>query len=253
MPFKINVVTDEKELKALFRLRYKVYCTEWGFEKPEDHPDGIETDIYDQHSVHFALKDETERIIGAVRLILDSPEGFPLEKHCELDIDKEALPRNTLAEVSRLAISKDFRRRKEDKFIYGPDEERRIIGNVSYPQNYSSKFYHRRFNDKNRDPYVAPRQSPSHNDRRSRHELVVRIYQAIYHECKRRPLTHLYAVMGKGLLNLFRRIGMNFFKPIGDPVDYHGIRTPFLGEIARLEEEDFESSPQLKEEFTRGL
>jgi N-acyl-L-homoserine lactone synthetase len=254
MPFKVFVATEEKDLKAIFRLRYHVYCIEWDFEKPDDHPDGIETDAYDEHSIHIGIKDDNDRVVGAMRLILDSSEGFPLEKSCELDFDKDTLPRDKLAEISRLAISKDYRRRKEDKFIYGPDEERRIIGSFNYNQNYSSKFYYRRFDDKDRDSYAAPRQSSSHNDRRSRHEILFQLYVKMYVECKKRSITHVYAVMGKGLLNLLRKQGLkNFFKPIGDAVDFHGIRTPFLGDIEKLEQEDFENSPQLKEEFTRDL
>ena len=35
----------------VFKLRYKVYAEEWGFERKEDHPGEIEMDEYDDHSL----------------------------------------------------------------------------------------------------------------------------------------------------------------------------------------------------------
>ena len=34
-------------LSDINRLRFQVYVNEWGFEKPEDHPGGVEQDDYD--------------------------------------------------------------------------------------------------------------------------------------------------------------------------------------------------------------
>jgi N-acyl amino acid synthase of PEP-CTERM/exosortase system len=78
------------------------------------------------------------------------------------------------------------------------------------------------------------------------------LYKAVYHESKRRQLTHWYAVMTKGLIILLNRFGFKFH-PIGDPVDYHGIRTPYLGEIQKIEEEVEAQKPEIYGEFTRGL
>jgi len=79
MPFKVSPVSDEKELTEIFRLRYKIYCLEWGFEKPESYANGILTDIYDDYSLHFAVRDYSNKIVGAIRLILYSEVGFPIE------------------------------------------------------------------------------------------------------------------------------------------------------------------------------
>ena len=107
MGFIVDKVLDDSGLKEIYRLRYKVYVEECGFERPENHPDGIEIDEFDKNSIHFAAKDNSKNIIGTVRLILNSQIGFPIEEHCKLNINKDELPRNHLAEISRLAISKN--------------------------------------------------------------------------------------------------------------------------------------------------
>ena len=239
MGFIVDKVLDDSGLKEIYRLRYKVYVEEWGFERPENHPDGIEIDEFDKNSVHFATKNENENIIGTVRLILNSPIGFPIEKRCKLNINKDELPRNHLAEISRLAISKQYRRRGEDKFIYGPEEERREIIDTG-----DTKQYQRRAEDKYRSGELY--------ERRREPDLVLSLYKAIYHESKRRNITHWYAVMTKGLYILLKRFGIDF-EPIGQPVDYHGIRTPYLGDIKKIEHEVSIKNPELYEEFTRGI
>ena len=259
MGFIVDKVLDDSGLKEIYRLRYKVYVEEWGFERPENHPDGIEIDEFDKNSIHFAAKDNSKNIIGTVRLILNSQVGFPIEEHCKLNINKDELPRNHLAEISRLAISKNkdelprnnlaeisglviskqFRRRAEDKFIYGPEEERREIIDTG-----DTKQYQRRAEDKYHPGELY--------ERRRGPDLVLSLYRAIYHESKRRNITHWYAVMTKGLYILLKRFGIDF-EPIGQPVDYHGIRTPYLGDIKKIEHEVSIKNPELYEEFTRGI
>lgn len=263
MPFKVSLVTDEKELAAVFKLRYKVYCQEWGFEKPENYPDRLEMDDYDKNSLHFAAKDDSGKIVGTVRLILGSSQGFPAEKYCEIDTDRNKIPGERIAEISRLAISREYRKRSEDKYIYGPDEERRTIGG-GFEQSFkfqnnkrgyqNNKSNYRRADDRYRyNKYAAPRaRNGEQSDRRSKHELITSLYKAIYHESKRRELTHWYAVMTKGLLIFLKKFGFSF-DPIGDPVDYHGIRTPYLGVIKKIEEEVQNNNPEVYAEFTRDL
>ena len=89
-------------------------------------------------------------------------------------------------------------------------------------------------------------------EKRNRHEIVTSLYKAVYHESKRRRLTHLYAVMTKGLVILLKRYGIRF-RAIAEPVDYHGIRTPYLGKIQKIEQEVLEEKPEIYKEFTAGL
>jgi N-acyl-L-homoserine lactone synthetase len=252
MSLIVNLVSDEKELNSIYRLRYKVYCYEWGFEKPENHPDEIVTDIYDHNALHFAVKNERQKVVAAISLILNSSEGFPAEKYCELDIAPDDLPRESIAEISRLVIHRDYRRRSEDKYIYGPDEERRSIGSFNFPPSYSvNRTNFRRAEDKYRHKR-ARRTNESFSERRKRHEVMINLYKAIYQESKRRKITHWYAVMTKGIVILLDKFGFTF-KAIGDPVDYHGIRTPYLGDIEKIEQGMFNSNKELYEEMQKDL
>lgn len=253
MSLMVSHAFHEEELAEIFKLRYKVYCLEWGFENPGNHSDRIIKDKYDNNSIHFVARDDSQRIAGAVMLILNSSEGYPIEKYCELDIDTSELPKKTLAEISRLVIHRDFRRRKEDKYIYGPDEERRSIGSFNFPQQYQyHKIYHRRAEDKYRSRYSSRRSSESQVDRRRRHEVLIELYKAVYRESKQRQITHWYAVMTKGIVTLLNKFGFSF-DAIGDPVDYHGVRTPYLAEIEKLEQEMSSRNPELYEEFTKDI
>lgn len=253
MSLIVKNAQNEQDLSEIYKLRYKVFCLEWGFEKPDNHSGRIVTDVYDANAVHFAAYDENLKTIGAIMLIPDSSEGFPLEKYCELDINADELPRDSLAEISRMVIHRDYRRRSEDKYIYGPDEERRSIGSFHFQQSYPNhKVQHRRADDKYRSRQPARRSSEFYGDRRRRHEVIMSLYKAVYRESKRRRLTHWYAVMTKGIVNLLNRFGFSF-EAIGDPVDYNGIRTPYLTEIARLEQDMEARNPELYEEFTKNL
>lgn len=249
MPFKVNTVSDEKELTEIYRLRYKIYCLEWGFEKPENYANGILTDIYDDHALHFAVKDHSNKIVGAIRLILYSEQGFPIEKYCNLDINKDEIPREKIAEVSRMAIHRDFRKRAEDKYIYGPDEERRSIGSFDFSGN---SLYNRRFKDRHRYKSNNLRAGASQNEMRKNHEIIISLYKVAYQESKRRQLSCWYAVMTKGIVTLLDKFGLKF-NAIGDPVDYHGIRTPYFGEISKIEQEMSNKDPELYNEFVRDL
>ncbi|RJQ46006.1 MAG: GNAT family N-acetyltransferase [Nitrospiraceae bacterium] len=249
MSFTVNIVSDAKELTEIFRLRYKVHCLEWGFEKPENYPDGLLTDNYDHHALHFTARDDhSQKLVGAIRLLFDKGEGFPIEKYCELDINTNEIPREKISEISRTVIHRDYRRRTEDKYIYGPDEERRSIGSFAYSHNYS---YARRYEDRQKYKPNAHRVN-TQIERRERHEIIISLFKAIYRESKRRELTHWYAVMTKGIVALLDKFGLAF-KEIGDPVDYHGIRTPYISELRKIEEEMSVKDPKLYEEFSRGL
>ena len=208
------------ELHRIYALRYQVYCKEWGFERPEDHPGGLEMDEFDPHSVHFIETFDDDRIIGTVRIILDSPAGFPIERHCKPDIDLKRLNRQRIGEISRLAISKGVRRRSEDSFIYKSEPE-------------------------------GPLEQPV-EDRRSRQLFIMNLYKCIYTESKRLGITHWIAVMSKGLYLILKRAGIEF-SPIGAEVYYHGWRTPYIGVISAIEEQMAKRNPELLRELSEEL
>ena len=107
----------------VFRIRHQVYCEDLSYESVT--PDGRERDEYDRHSKHLLLRTAKTGVrVGCTRLILPRPEqpSFPLpfERTCAATIDRRlidpaALPRDSIAEVSRLAVVREFRRRKGEE------------------------------------------------------------------------------------------------------------------------------------------
>jgi len=217
-----KVVLKGPELEETFRLRYRVYCEERGFERPEDHPDGLEVDRFDVHARHFASYNSGGNMVGTVRIILHSDEGFPIERNCRLDEDRPLCEAARFGEISRLALSKDIRRRAEDAYIYS--------GLV---------------------PPVEEALTTS-DDRRRRHEIVIGMYKLLYMESKRMGLTHWYTVMSKGLHTLLGRLGI-VFRPIGPEQYYHGLRTPYMGDISEIERNVLRMNPAFYEEATGEL
>jgi len=221
--FKFKKVTGEDELKEIFKLRYKVYCEEWGFENPSEHPERLEFDEFDKHSIHFAaIEEDANQLIGTVRIILNSEKGFPIERHCKIDTDLTHIKRDKIGEISRLAISKVYRRRLEDHFTY----------------EAISKTYQ----DLHKVPY----------ERRRRQEIVIGLYKCIYVESKRIGLTHWYAIMGQGLFLLLQRMGIAF-KSIGPEINYHGVRKPYVGHVEEMEKTLSKENPELFKEFAGEL
>lgn len=215
-------ITAKSELKESFRLRYRVYIEERGFERREDHPGGIEVDLYDKHSVHFAAFNDKGNVIGTARIILYSEDGFPLEKNCVLNGGTSMPDRRLIGEVSRLAVSKDYRRRAEDHFIYDEDGD-------------------------------APPDLPAtYEERRRRHEIVIGLYKLVYIESKKMALTHWYTAMGKGLFLLLTKMGV-IFDSIGPAINYHGLRTPYLGDIAAIEKKVLTLNPAFFQETNKEL
>ncbi|WP_297358872.1 PEP-CTERM/exosortase system-associated acyltransferase [Thauera sp.] len=119
--FRIDAAIDEALKDDVFRIRHSVYCEDLQFE-PES-PDGREIDVYDAHSVHCLLSTSTmpRQPVGCARLVLANPQDpdapLPFELTCAsaLDrsiIDPAKLPRERIAEISRLAVHRSYRRRK---------------------------------------------------------------------------------------------------------------------------------------------
>lgn len=217
-----KILPGDPLLLEVFRLRYKVYVEEWGFERGEDHPGGMERDPYDDHSVHFVVRRKGERrIIGTVRMILNSEHGFPIEKHCTLDRDLSVLDRDGFGEISRLAISKEYSRRTTDS-VY---RDRAPVTAEMFRQMYGGK-------------------------RRIENDIVLGLYRCICVESLERGNEYLLAVMARGLVTLLRRVGI-VFEAIGPEQNYHGMRTPYLGRVETMLEELSRRNPDLYSRFLK--
>jgi N-acyl amino acid synthase of PEP-CTERM/exosortase system len=207
-------------LKAICQLRYQVYVNEWAFERPEDHANGLERDEYDQHSIHlYACAKHSDDVIGAIRFILGSERPLPIERHFEISQFPSGIRRERFAEISRLAVSKEFRCRAIEHAIFGTEQH--LVSHMQ-PTVVHNRGFRRRYE----------------------HQLVRGLYLSLYRESKLRGVTHWFAVMAKGLYVILRRWGISF-EQIGPARDYHGLRAPYLVSIKSIENSLSKHNPAL--------
>ena len=231
--FKFVEVDSEFLKKEIYKLRYDVYVSEFGFEKKESHPSGLEKDIYDSHSVELAaieqINAETQKVIGTIRLILHSEHGFPIENAAPLDFTIKKTPIDKIAEISRLAISKDFRRLQGDG-LYGVKSYLKVSAGDIPPH----------------------RKSPQNAKVRIQPYLIWGLFKELYQVSKKLGITHWYMITEKKLWYALKRFNF-IFRQIGEPVDYHGMRIPYLGIIAEIEQNLIKKNMDFYQDFLVGL
>ena len=104
------VQATDAALHAMQRLRYEVYCLEQRFVDAAHCADGRESDEYDLHAIHFAAATDRSDVVATLRLVLDSPFGFPLEVHAPGLLDgRPREKRARTGEISRLIIASRYR------------------------------------------------------------------------------------------------------------------------------------------------
>lgn len=197
------LATTPEQREQAFRIRYQVYCREFSFERPEEHPDGLETDAYDAQSIHCLLVHQpSSRAAGCVRLVLpdqrDPYTPLPFEKHCMNSLDRSIADpllanRDAIGEISRLAVIGEFRRRRnEDRTPEGDSEAAGF-----------SLIEQRQF------PFIA-----------------VGLYLSAASTGMLSGLEGVFAMMEPRLARHLSRYGIRFTQ-VGQVIDYHGPRAPF--------------------------
>lgn len=118
--FEIIPAVDAQTCDVAHAIRHAVYCEDLHFEPLR--PDRRERDEYDSHALHCLLRHrQSDQFMGVTRLVLPPPEPtggpLPFERTCGSVLyrdlfDPARLPRERIAEVSRLAVLREFRRRR---------------------------------------------------------------------------------------------------------------------------------------------
>lgn len=228
--FRFGLVQDKEVLKDTFRIRHEVYVEEFGFEKINDHPNGLETDDYEENSIHFACLNESDSVVGTIRLVLNSDKGFPIEHAVVTNFVGKKPKESKIGEISRLTVSRDLRRRKEDG-MYGVESYLKKKEGGILPDDGSIS------------EEMQGRKNPI---------IVLGLYQVMYHESKRRGITHWYMITDKKLFYALKKYGF-LFHQIGDSVEYHGERTPYLGILEEIENTLMENNPDMLKIMLTGL
>jgi N-acyl amino acid synthase of PEP-CTERM/exosortase system len=107
--FRFLVATTPSMIEAVHRLRYQVYVEEYGYEKVEDHPGGLEKDKFDPFSILIAALDKTDNVVGTIRIILNSAVGLPALKLVESHYQDKNPASPKIVEVSRFALTRSLR------------------------------------------------------------------------------------------------------------------------------------------------
>jgi len=219
--FDTRLADHPEMMEAAYALRYQVYCLERKFENPNEHSTGLETDQYDAHAIQGVLFHRpTDRPIGTVRMILpaDNAEGaLPIEQLLDENgfnlSDFVDIPNSV--EVSRFAISKEFRRRWTDDLM--------VAAHPLSPQDAS----------------------------RQANLAFLSMVQFVLRQSIERRVLYWTAVMEPMLLRMLARMGIHF-RPIGPVVDHHGLRQPSWSYIPTVLEELKFEHPDYWQVVTNG-
>jgi N-acyl amino acid synthase of PEP-CTERM/exosortase system len=144
----------------------------------------------------------TNEVGGCVRLILPSCNNLLPIQHL-VDTDTRNLlrvyPADRIAEVSRYAVSKTFRRR---------------VGDCEYAEAASEHLRGR-------------------EDRRLGSHITLGLLVGVAKLSAEHNILYLCAVMAPSLLRLFGKLGLHF-DPLGSTIGYHGVRQPCIANVQDL-------------------
>jgi N-acyl amino acid synthase of PEP-CTERM/exosortase system len=200
--FSVDFAVTPEQKRKIFSIRYNVYCNEFKYQAPEDYPDQQEIDEFDDHSLHCLITHKNSGTpAGCVRLVptvgINSASLLPFEKHCAESLDYQFindlhLERQTVCEISRLAVDGIFRRRTGESLT--------------------------RFGD------VL---SFTDQEQRTFSLIAVAGFLASTALTELSGRTNVFAMMEPFLPRLLKRSGI-LFQRAGNDIDYHGIRAPYF-------------------------
>ena len=199
-------------LKEIFKLRYEVYCLERHYLEASEFQEGMETDEYDDCSIHFAAYTLDTDIVGTVRLVQPHPgQEYPFESHCVPFPEFVAPARESVAEVSRLVVRKTHRRRRGDSM-----------------EGISQDFV-----EKGSAKTIKPASAVRSDKRTNSPLLLLGMYREMYRYSRQNGIRYWYAAMERSLARSLQKMGFKFV-PIGPQVDYYGPVTPHMADLDEL-------------------
>ena len=208
--FKVVPALNDALRAENYRIRHEVYCRELGFEPMRE--DGMETDAFDQQSVHCLVQSATTgAYVGCARLVLVDPERplapLPFEVSCKSTLDRSIvdpmhLDRPRIAEISRLAVIGSYRRR------HGENSRPISISDADFGSEQQP-----------RQPYLA-----------------LAVYLAIIALASLYGVATLFVLTEPRLAAILSRGGFSL-EQIGGAVEHRGTRLPLMMSVDRTSEE----------------
>jgi N-acyl amino acid synthase of PEP-CTERM/exosortase system len=195
--------------EEVYKLRYQVYCVEKGFLEPRVN--GLEFDDYDKRSCHYLIRHrETDCYMATTRLILPDKQNlqnlFPMEAYNQIDnIERlKTIRRANLAELSRFCISKQFRRRANERDL--------LITNDTDESRFSRR------------------------EKTSSAHLTLALFACAVRMSSEHNIHYWYAIMEPASKRIASAFGIHFVE-MGPPslsVHYYGIRVPYAIKVDDL-------------------
>ena len=219
-PYFVCQRIDEKRqpemLNLAYALRYEVYCLDCHFLPAENYPNDFETDAFDEQSMHFCANNLRDEMVGYVRLVTarENHHAFPYERHCQKFFPYTKPPRQESAEISRLIVRRDYRRRRSD-----------ILAGVTIQTHESD----------GREVL---------HDRRKPPQILLGLYRQMYMYSNQSGIRYWYAAMERPLARALRQLGFGF-KPISPEMDYYGKVASYLADLRQIELHLEGSNPML--------
>lgn len=220
--FEILEASSPELLEQALALRYQVYCLEKSFEEVSCFPNKIETDNYDQHSLHVLIRyRSTKEAVATVRLVRPNSSshgnGFPMEVYCntppantpeETRIPSRYLP----AEISRFAVSKSARQHIME-MVATSDA-------TSPGGQYDSTYWGRLLY--------------SH--------LTLELVAAAIHLSDKHRITHWCSLASPALFRTLKRFGISL-TPTGQAIEHRGKRFPCVDSLETLLSRVYRAQP----------
>ncbi len=212
--FKTEIGDSQSLIEKCQVLRYQVFCDEQHIFDSSQYQAEKETDEFDQRSLHALLIHKKTKIsVATVRLIVytkttneATEKMLPTERFHILrrkSRDQRWLVSSLVkGEISRLAVSKNFRRRiEEQNNIHG------ISSNLTFVEKQREK--------------------------RHCSQITLGLFRALLNMATETGVTHMFALMEPKLINLLSRSGIKF-TPVGTMVDCYGLRQPCMATVEEL-------------------
>jgi N-acyl amino acid synthase of PEP-CTERM/exosortase system len=207
--FDVSVANNDKELADIYHVRYRVYCEEFGYEPKEIFANREETDEFDERSLHCAIRHRASARVAAISRVVTvhDRELLPLEAHCGDHIDQDFMARfddrrESICEISRLAVDGDFRRRRGEKRTRFGDAEGLCL---------------------------------EADEKRTFPLLGLSAALSAFATAEVIGRTNLFAIMEPFLPKLMARAGI-YLQCIGEEFDYRGARAPYYLDISGFED-----------------
>ncbi len=205
--FEVFLADQEQARRIHFKLRYQVFCTETGYENPEDYPDGEEKDEWDANAAHFLVRArDSGRWVATMRIVLPRSGRLPIENRTTLDDAGRALSGSS-AEISRLCMVGHYRRRLQGRMVPC-------------------------YNEKCSDPRANLAWAEVELEKRRRTTEILRVLMdAAIAYSREQGIRHWYMLTTRALAKIAGHVLPMDLQQVGPACSHRGERYPFLTDV----------------------